>query len=157
MPPGEPQSFTVSTIIPAPADRVWSRITTIEGVNHELAPFIYMTSPRRLAGFTITDAPLGERAFRSLVLAFGLLPVDVHDLTLVAVDHGRGFHEHSTTLAQRDWVHIRELDPIGDTTRVTDSITFTPRAALLGPVLQPIIHALFRHRHRRLVRHFRPA
>src|SRR4051794_37041601 len=68
MAPAEPHSFTVSSIVPAPCERVWSRITTMEGVNHELAPFIYMTIPRTLAGFTITDAPLGTRAFRSLVL-----------------------------------------------------------------------------------------
>lgn len=146
--------FTVSSVIPAAADAVWARVTTMAGVNDEIMPILRMTIPRDLAAFTIADAPLGERAFRSWVLLFGVIPIDGHDLTLVSVDHGRGFHEHSTSLTQRDWIHERTLEPVAAGTRVTDRIRFASRAPFLATALRPLLQRLFRHRHRRLARYF---
>jgi ligand-binding SRPBCC domain-containing protein len=157
MPPREPLiSFTVSSVVDAPADAVWARVTTMEGVNHELMPIVRMTVPRALRSFTIDDAPLGERVFRSWILLFGVLPIDGHDLTLVSIDPRRGFHEHSSSLAQREWIHRRTLEPVAGGTRVTDQIGCTPRMAFLAPLLRPVFQAIFRHRHRRLARHFAP-
>jgi hypothetical protein len=146
--------FTVSSIVPAAPDEVWARVTTMAGVNDELMPVVRMTIPRELAAFTIADAPLGERAFRSWILLFGALPIDAHDLTLVGLDLGRGFHEHSSSLAQRHWIHRRTLTAVPEGTRVTDEIQFAPRLAFLAPILRPLLHAIFRHRHRRLGRYF---
>ena len=155
MPPCEPLlSFSVSSVVDATPDAVWARVTTMDGVNDELMPIVRMTMPRAFRDFTIDDAPLGERVFRSWILLFGVLPIDGHDLTLISIDRGRGFHEHSTSLAQRAWIHRRTLEPVAGGTRVTDQIGCTPRAAFLAPVLRPIFQAIFRHRHRRLARHF---
>ena len=146
--------FTVSSVVPAPPAAVWARVTTMDGVNDELMPIVRMTIPRNLAGFTIDDAPLGERAFRSWILLFGLVPIDAHDLTLLTVDPVRGFHEHSSSLAQRHWIHERSLTPLPEGTRVTDRIRFAPRVPFLAGALRPIFQAIFRHRHRRLGRYF---
>jgi ligand-binding SRPBCC domain-containing protein len=55
----------------------------------------------------------------------------------------------------RRWEHERTLEPIGDTgTRVTDRITLEPRLPGVGTVLARVLLAFFRHRHRRLARHF---
>jgi ligand-binding SRPBCC domain-containing protein len=146
--------FTVSSVVPAPPEAVWARVTTMDGINQELMPIIRMTIPRDLAAFTIADAPLGERAFRSWILLFGLVPIDAHDLTLITVDPARSFHEHSSSLMQRHWIHERTLTPLPEGTRVTDRIRFAPRVLFLAGALRPILQALFRHRHRRLARYF---
>jgi len=53
------------------------------------------------------------------------------------------------------WEHHRELDALPDgSTRVTDTLRAEPRAVLPGPVVQVVVDALFRHRHRRLIRRF---
>ena len=144
----------MSSVVPAAPEEVWARVTTMDGVNDELMPIVRMTYPRRLAGFTIADAPLGERAFRSWILLFGVMPIDAHDLTLISVDAGRGFHEHSSSLAQRDWIHERTLTPVTNGTRVTDHIRYAPRLSFLAGALRPVFQAIFRHRHRRLARYF---
>ena len=57
---------------------------------------------------------LGERIFRSWVLLFGVLPIDYDDLTLIALEPGRGFHERSRMLSMRVWEHERTLEPDGE-------------------------------------------
>ena len=146
--------FTVSSVVPAPPDAVWARVTTFEGVNHELMPIVGMTCPAAFRRIDPETVPIGRRWFRSWILLFGLVPIDYDDLRLLAVEPGRSFHEDSTMLTQRRWVHRRALEPVAGGTRVTDRIEFEPRVALVGPVLQRLFHAVFRHRHRRLAAYF---
>jgi len=49
-----------SSLVAAPAEEVWARAITPEGVNHELGPILRMTMPRGLRGMAIDDAALGE-------------------------------------------------------------------------------------------------
>ncbi len=150
------REFEVSSVVPATPERVWARVSTMEGVNHELMPLVRMTCPRRYAGLRLDPAivPLGVRAFRSWVFALGILPVDWDDLTLVRIEPGRGFLEDSTMLSQRRWVHERTLAPVDGGCRVTDHIRFEPRLPGLGGVFLPLFRFFFRHRHRRLARYF---
>ena len=85
---------------------------------------------------------------------FGVLPFDYDDLRLVAIEPGRGFHEDSTMLSQRRWVHRRDLEPVAGGTRVRDRIEFEPRLPCGGPLVRVVFRAVFRHRHRRLATHF---
>jgi ligand-binding SRPBCC domain-containing protein len=58
-------------------------------------------------------------------------------------------------LSQRVWEHERSLesDPDGGCL-ITDRVSWQPRFGLPGRPLRPAIAWFFRHRHKRLQRHF---
>jgi ligand-binding SRPBCC domain-containing protein len=90
----------------------------------------------------------------------GVVPFDYDHLTIAELDPGRGFDEQSTMLSMRSWRHERTVEPDGDAkTAVRDRLTFELRTPLrpLTPIVTRGIGALFRHRHRRLQRHFADA
>ncbi|MDX2168051.1 MAG: hypothetical protein SF182_13335 [Deltaproteobacteria bacterium] len=147
-------SFTISSALAAPRDAVWARVATMAGVNDELAPLARMTHPREAAAQSLEQVPLGQPAFRSWVLLFGVLPVEYDDLTMVQIEPGRGFREESPLLTQRLWIHERWLEDLPGGCRLTDRLTFEPRLALLGPLQQIVFRFFFGHRHRRLRRRF---
>ncbi len=144
-------TVVVSTRLGATPQELWRRVATMDGVNDELRPFVRMTVPAAARGITLEDAPLGEPAFTSTLLAFGLVPVDRHRLTLVRVERDRGFLERSTSLAQRLWEHERTIEADGT---VTDRVTFATRLPGAERLARPLLAALFRHRHRRLSARF---
>ena len=57
--------FERTTAVAAPAERVWERIVSKEGINDELMPFMRMTMPRALKGKTIADVEPGQTLGRS--------------------------------------------------------------------------------------------
>jgi ligand-binding SRPBCC domain-containing protein len=140
----------VSTRVGADPARVWDRVASIEGVNHELGPWLRMTAPPGVDQIDLDEVPLGKRWFRSRVLLFGVVPVDYDDLTVAELEPGRRFLERSTMFSMRVWQHERVLEPDGDGTFVTDRLTFTPRALVSKGVARRVVRAIFRHRHRRL-------
>ena len=143
------------SVLAAEPEAVWARASTFEGVNDELRPLMRMTAPARVRALDPADVVLGERIFRSWVLLFGVIPIDYDDLTLIALEPGRGFHERSRMLSMRVWEHERTLEPVGDSaTRVSDRLSFEPRVPGFGPLLERFIRMTFRHRHRRLRRRF---
>jgi hypothetical protein len=97
----------VASRLTAPAQAVWERVSTFDGVNDELMPLMRMTSPRRMRSLQPEDVVLGQRLFRSWVLLFGFVPFGYDDLTLIALEPGRGFHERSSMLSMRTWEHER--------------------------------------------------
>ena len=144
-----------TTEIPAPAEAVWARVTSIAGVNHELGPWVRMTVPRHLRDATLEDLPLGERAGRSWILALGVVPFDYDDLTLVERGPGMRFLERSPMGSMRLWQHERLVEARGDgACAVTDRLTFEPRARAAGRLVRGVVERIFRHRHRRLRAHF---
>jgi hypothetical protein len=58
------------------------------GVNAELMPFVRMTFPRGAERIDKATAAAGKPLFRSVLLLFGVLPIDVHRLALVKLDPG---------------------------------------------------------------------
>ncbi len=143
--------FHIASTLDATADAVWSRVTTAEGVNHELAPWLRMTMPRSFAGLGSLALPLNTRLFRSWLLLGGVVPIDYDDLVLVSVKAGRGFHERSSMATARVWEHRRSLRDDGAGRCVlTDDVAFVPRFALTAPVLDAIVPRVFTHRHQRL-------
>jgi len=149
-----PRGFTVSSRLNASADEVWAAVSTMRGVNFELRPLVRMTHPPGLTSLDSAVVPIGERAFRSWILLFGFLPIDYDDLTFVALDPGRGFHERSAMLTQRRWEHERRLEPAENGCAIIDIVSFEPRAPGIGVLLRPLFRAVFAHRHRRLRRRF---
>jgi ligand-binding SRPBCC domain-containing protein len=122
-------------------------------------PLMRMTAPANVDALRPEDIVPGQRLFRSWVLLFGVIPFDYDDITIERIEPGRGFHERSKMLSQRVWEHERWLEPEGEGCLVTDRLHFEPRLGLPGTWLQPLIRAIFRHRHRRLRKYFggRPA
>jgi ligand-binding SRPBCC domain-containing protein len=145
----------VQTRLAAPAGEVWDRISTFEGVNDELRPWMRMTAPAHIRRLDPSQVRPGERLFRSWILLLGVVPVDYDDITLVSVEPGRGFHERSSMLSMRVWEHERTLEAVGEgSCLVRDRVTFEPRVPGTAGLVRPVVAALFRHRHRRLERRF---
>jgi ligand-binding SRPBCC domain-containing protein len=143
------------SVLAASPEAVWERVSTFEGINDELGPVLRMTAPARVRRLEPAEVVLGERIFRSWVLLFGVLPIDYDDLTLIALEPGRGFHERSRMLSMRVWEHERTLEPDGATgCLVRDRLSFEPRLPGMGPLLERIVRATFKHRHARLRRRF---
>lgn len=124
----------------------------MDGVNHELAPFIRMTVPRAARGLRLSDVPRGQEAFVSTLLGFGWLPFDRHHLTLVSVGE-RSFVEESWSWLQRRWRHERSVTPDGNGCVITDRLVVEPRGAPRA-LVAPIVRSIFEARHRALRRRF---
>jgi ligand-binding SRPBCC domain-containing protein len=137
--------------VPAPAEAVWARVTSIEGVNHELAPWLRMTVPRRARGLSLDDLEPGRPAGRSWVLLGGVLPVDYDEVTIVERGPGLRFLERSPMGSMRFWQHERTVTPRGaGECEVEDRLAFEPRLALGRPLARALVARIFAHRHRRL-------
>jgi ligand-binding SRPBCC domain-containing protein len=147
--------FRIETELGAPAAEVWDVVSTFDGVNRELGPWMRMTYPAEAQGMGIAQAPLGERMFRSWVLLFGAVPIDYDDICLEQILPGEGFDERSSMLSMRVWEHRRRIRALGDAAcAVEDRLCFEPRVPLSGPLLHAVVGRLFRHRHARLVARF---
>jgi ligand-binding SRPBCC domain-containing protein len=145
------------SMVDAPAERVWARVVTPEGINDELRPWMTMSMPRGAESLTVDNVPIGTPIGRCWLRLFGVLPCDYDLLKIAELQPGRGFREESTMGSMRRWRHERCVTPDGDgKTVVHDRITFQLRAVLrpLTPVVAAGLRALFGHRHRRLQRHF---
>lgn len=140
--------LALESTVAAPDDEVWAAVSTLEGVNRELFPWVRMTAPRAARGKALADAPLGEVMFTSTLRALCVLPFDRHALRLVEAERGH-FLERSSSLLQRSWEHERWVEPVPGGTRVRDRLRVEPR---FGPstVVRAVVRALFRWRHRRL-------
>jgi hypothetical protein len=128
---------------------IWSHITSWEGVNEELAPFVKMTHPARFS--TVADIPADGRShFTSYLLLFGLLPFDAHRLALREVVAPERFDEASSNLFMKRWHHRRTLRRDGESIEVRDQCRLEARLPLVGALLAKIYAAVFTRRHDRL-------
>jgi hypothetical protein len=159
MAPGGQACVIERSRLGARAEEVWDRAVSLEGINHELGPWLRMTMPSGFAGEGIDDAPLGEPLGRSWILLLGVIPVDYDDLVLAERGPGLRFLERSQLLTMRRWQHEREVVPLGETCELVDRLTFEPRFPLsaipgMGRLGRAIVGFIFRHRHRRLAARF---
>lgn len=134
---------------------VWAVVSTMEGVNAELRPFVRMTFPAGSEQLSEAAIVPGQMLFRSWLLAGSVIPIDRHDLTLERVTDGEGFDEESTSMLQRRWRHERRLSdtPEGGCV-VRDHLVIVPRLRVARPVVALAVRFLFDHRHRVLRRTF---
>lgn len=151
-----PTTVENETVVPAPVAEVWKRAVHPDGINDEMRPWMTMSMPRSAVGLTVETVPLGQPLGRAWLRLFGLIPFDFDHLTVVEVEPGVRFLERSTMLSMRLWEHERRMAPVAGGTWVHDRVTFRPRLAVpgLAVALARVVNALFRHRHRRLRRHF---
>lgn len=143
-----------TSLLPAPPAKVWDRIASMRGVNAELMPFVRMTYPPRWERLDREPAVPGHRLFRSILLVFGVLPIDVHAIALLKLDTGRGFLESSSSLLQRHWIHERTLQPESGGTRISDRVYIECRLPVLEIAVVPLVRTIFRRRHAHLRRSF---
>ncbi|MDN4172951.1 hypothetical protein QWY28_08370 [Nocardioides sp. SOB77] len=151
----EPTTLVRTSTVPRPAPEVWARVTSPAGIRHEMRPWLSMTMPPALRGGTVDDAAplLGRPLGKAWLLAGGVLPVDFDDMTVVALEPGRRFHERSRMLLFPRWEHERTVQPLdAGTCEVTDRLTFSPRL----PGARHVVGSFFTHRHRRLRAWARP-
>jgi hypothetical protein len=93
------------SIIDAPAEQVWGRVVTPEGINDELRPWMTMSMPRGAESLTVDNVPIGTPVGRCWMRLFGVLPFDYDHLTIAELWPGQGFHEESTMMSMRLWRH----------------------------------------------------
>jgi hypothetical protein len=133
-----------SLLAAAPAE-VWESIVSMPDVNAELMPVVPMTYPLGYEGLDRVPLVPGRRLFRSMLLLFGVLPVDVHAIALASLNPGRGFLESSSSLLHRRWIHERVLKPDSGGPSLSDRLYFECRVPGLGMSLTPVVRAVFRH------------
>ena len=131
---------------------VWVRVVDVDGINHEMRPWMTMNMPRGTSGLTVETIPLGRPVGRAWLRLFGLIPFDYDHLTIVELEPGKRFLERSTMLSMRHWEHERTLIPVPGGTRVRDRVILEPRLPIpgLAAILATLLDAFFKHRQRRL-------
>jgi ligand-binding SRPBCC domain-containing protein len=152
-----PVIFERESVVDAPAEQVWARVVTPEGINDELRPWMTMSMPRGAESLTVDTIRVGTPIGRCWMPLVGVLPFDYDRLCIVELRPGRGFDEQSTMMSMRRWRHERSVTPRDDgKALVRDRITFQLRAPLrlATPAVAAALRALFGHRHRRLQRYF---
>jgi hypothetical protein len=144
-----PQIIRLSSALRAEPDIVWQHASSLRGVNDELWP-LHMSGPA-WAVFT-PELPLGEPLFRSVISFMRVIVLDLHELRLVRVSPGEGFHEASRSLLERRWEHVRTISEEPGGCIVTDEVEFEPR--LLPLLVAPLVRRVFERRHAFLRKRF---
>jgi ligand-binding SRPBCC domain-containing protein len=144
--------LTVEVTLRANRSEVWAAVSTVGGLNQELAPFVRMTDPTGGAPFDSEPWRVGAPVSWQLLL--GVIPVDRHRIKLVALPDESGFRESSSSWWHRVWWHERALldDPGGCIVR--DSVEIEPRLRVPTPIIGWAVRWMFRRRHRYLRRRF---
>ena len=137
----------------AAPEAVWRRVTSVEGIDDEMAPLLRMTFPRGMRALPSDAFVAGQRLCRSYLLLLRVLPVDWSDLTLVELEPGRRFLERSPMFSMAFWQHERIVTPSAQGTTVVDNLAFCPRL-LPRALVRASVALFFRHRHARLRRRF---
>ena len=143
--------LTFTSTLPVDRATLWLAITSMDGINHEMRPWLTMGAPARVHSLQDVTLTPGEPLFRSTIKLFGLLPVGHSDLTLLSLTAQQGFVEASPMTGMRSWRHERRLEDSGTGCTLHDTLLFEPQ--LLPKVTSAIIRAFFRHR--RLRRRYR--
>ena len=142
-------SFEISSSLSVSPEAFWAQFTLAE-VNRELAPWVRMTAPPAWRSVPLRQWPEGQRLFRSWILLFGVLPVDLHALYLHRITPGVGFEERSRSAMNRRWDHTRRTEPTPRGSRLIDRVEYESRLPLTGALFLPIYKAIFASRHRYL-------
>jgi len=144
--------LTMELTLPAKRSDVWAAMSTIGGINRELAPFVRLTDSTHGAPFD--SDPWRISAPVHWQLLFGVIPIDRHRVQVVALPDGHGFRESSSSWYHRVWWHERTLLDVPDGCIVRDSVEIEPRLRVADPFMGWAVRWTFRRRHRSLQRRF---
>lgn len=142
----------IESTIPASSAELWDWSTSVRGVHAEMRPILKLAFPKGMTHIPRDGSGLGRSLGNCTFLLLGFLPIDLSRLTFVEVEPGRRFVEQSPLLSMKSWRHERTLTPIGESTKVVDSLEFTPRFA--AGMTAWFITKFFRHRHAMLKKHY---
>lgn len=144
--------LTVQLTLRANRSQVWAAMSTVGGINRELAPFVRLTDST--GGAPFDSEPWREGTPVSWQLLLGVIPIDRHRIEMVALPEGGGFRESSSTWWYRVWWHERTLLDDSPGCVVRDSVEVEPRLGVLDPIVGWAVRWTFRQRHRSLQRRF---
>ncbi|HLP19769.1 MAG TPA: hypothetical protein VK174_05685 [Chitinophagales bacterium] len=147
-------AFIIQSEVNATKEILWQHITLMKNVNGELMPFAKMTYPQHMAEIGGREVPLQVVLFKSVILLFGFMPIDLHYLRLDKLEYGTAFYENSYSLQHQYWKHTRTIIEHDAKVFVCDELHFGPRIFFMGYLLLPIYKMIFRHRHKQLRRYF---
>lgn len=147
---GNDFTFSIESKINSTRTEVWPHITNMANVNVELAPYVKMTYPKDKSALNDAAVPISETSFTSVILLFGFIPVDFHQLKFDKIEPGHAFYENSTTLMHKYWKHTRSINEKDEGIWVKDEVHFLPRLPLVGYLMLPLYRHIFANRHRKL-------
>ena len=124
---------------------VWRWITSLEGIQREMRPWMRMTAPRGVANLRDVEMRPGVRLFRSRLYLFCVIPFGFSDLTLLEFTDGVGFVEQSPMAGMRLWRHVRTIEPNATGCALRDELTFEP--IIGGALVVWFVRRMFTHRH----------
>lgn len=143
-------TFFIESEVNAVKDVLWKHVTQMKNVNAELMPFARMTYPQTMSEIGNEQVPLNRVLFKSVIVLFGFLPLDIHYLRIEKLDYGTAFFENSYSWQHHYWKHTRIISERNGKIFVKDEIHFAPRISFLGNVLLPVYKLIFRNRHKNL-------
>jgi len=144
--------LTVDVPLKASRAEVWAAVSTVDGINREVAPFLRNSDPTHGASFDAEPWQLGAPVLWQLGLGF--IPVDRHRVEMVALPDGGGFRESSSSWWHRVWWHERTLLDDSGGCIVHDDVVIEPRIRVFDPIIATSVRWMFRRRHRYLRRRF---
>ncbi len=143
-------TFSIETEINSTKEILWQHITQMKNVNAELYPFARMTFPKTKGELGNNTVLLQQVIFKSVILLFSLIPIDLHYLRFDKLEYGSAFYENSYSLQHYYWKHTRTLKQNNGKTTVHDDIHFSPRISFTGYILLPVYKLIFKNRHKNL-------
>ncbi len=135
--------LSVSTVLTAPVERVWSLLETPDLLAHVARP---------LVTFEPLDPPaLPERwvdgPYRVRMRVFGVVPIE-HTIVISRDDAARSIRDNGHGRLVPTWDHLITIAPLeGAATRYTDRLEV--RAGALTPFVWAFAWLFYRHRQRR--------
>jgi len=143
------QSFKNVIKLNAKKNQIIKSQINFKGVNYELKPIVYMTTPKEWENRSLIEAPVNKNILSSVILLFGLIPIDIHHLCFAQIFEN-GFRETSSSILMKHWNHNRKIDSCEQGSILIDEISFKTRLPFLDFILKPIYDYIFKHRHKRL-------
>lgn len=147
-------TLTIESSINSTKEILWMHITQMKNVNAELFPFAKMTYPKEISEIGSNEVPLQQVLFKSIILLFGFIPIDLHYLRLDKLDYGTAFYENSYSLQHHYWKHTRTISERKGKMFVKDELHFAPRVSFQGYVLLSVYKMIFKNRHKNLATAF---
>lgn len=144
-------TLSFESTLSASPEKVWTWITSFDGISKEMAPILQMSAPKGMRDIASIPFEPGVPMFRSWIRLGGILPIDFSDLTLLSLTPGEGFVEQSRMGSMRLWRHERAISPHGSGCRIIDTLTIEPR--LGGRLAVAFARKFFSHRHNMLRKH----